>query len=174
MSSTQDSGALFQRKKRKVYVSYNHAAHGPFYERFQKGFSTRYLLSRDNSLERELGTDDGAAYAAALDRGPMKDSACTVVLCGASTPKDKFVDWEIKVALDQGDGLVGILLPDHQFDGEGQPVLPERFRRNFESGFAVLCRWDEVIEERIDLTGRILFSLDRPSSSIDNHLPLQA
>lgn len=169
-----DSGALFQRKKRKVYVSYDHHADARFFDQFRKLFSTRYLLSRDVSLEREIGTEDGEAYVRQLDQGPMKDSACTVVLLGARTHLDKFVDWEIKSALDQGDGLVGIVLPENPVLPSGEPTLPERFHRNFESGFAVLVRWGEVAAERIDLTQRILFSLDRPASAIDNSLPLQS
>lgn len=169
---SKDSGALFQRKKRKVYVSYDHYADSQFFNQFQKLFAGRYLLARDNSLERELGSEDGEAFSAALNQGPMKDSACTVVLCGARTHLDKYVDWEIKVALDQGDGLVGILLPGNPGGGNGEPTLPERFQRNFDSGFAVLCRWEEVVREKIDLTQRLIFSLDRPASAIDNSLPL--
>lgn len=168
-----DSGALFQKKKRKVYVSYDHHADAAYFEQFRKLFATRYTLARDNSIEREIDTDDAAAFVKLLEQGSMKDSACTVVLCGARTHQDKFVDWEIKVALDQGDGLVGILLPDNPVGASGEPVLPDRFQRNFDSGFAVVCRWNEVIREKIDLTQRLIFSLDRPASAIDNSLPLK-
>jgi hypothetical protein len=167
-----DSGALFQRKKRKVYVAYDHHADGGYYERFQKHFASRYTLARDNSIEREIDTDDADSFVLKLGEGAMKDSACTVVLCGARTHLDKFVDWEIKVALDQGDGLVAIVLPENPQDGSGHAVLPERLRRNFDSGFAVLCRWNEIIEEKIDLTQRLIFSLDRPAALIDNSMPL--
>lgn len=167
-----DSAALFQRKKRKVYVSYDHFGDAQFFNQFQKQFAGRYLLARDNSLERELGSDDAESFIASLDRGPMQESACTLVLCGARTHLDKFVDWEIKVALDQGDGLVGIVLPGNPAGPGGEPILPARFQRNFDSGFAVLCRWDEVIRETLDLTRRLIFSLDRPAASIDNSLPL--
>lgn len=169
-----DSGALFQRKKRKVYVSYDHQADARFFDQFQKLFATRYLIGRDASLEREIGAEDAEAFVRQLDRGPMRDSACTVVLLGARTHEDKFVDWEIKAALDQGDGLVGIVLPGNPALPSGEPTLPERFRRNFESGFAVLVRWGDVAAEKIDLTQRILFSLDRPASAIDNTQPLKS
>lgn len=168
-----DSGALFQKKKRKVYVSYDHHADSQYFNQFQKLFATRYNLSRDNSIEREIDTDDAAAFVLHLDQGPMKDSACTVVLCGARTHLDKFVDWEIKVALDQGDGLVGIILPVNELLPSGQPTLPERFQSNFDSGFAVVCRWQEVAGEKIDLTQRLLFSMDRPANLIENNLPLK-
>ena len=36
-----DSDALFQRKKRKVYVSYDHHADARYYDRFRKQFATR-------------------------------------------------------------------------------------------------------------------------------------
>jgi hypothetical protein len=41
------------------------------------------------------------------DLTPREDNAptgtsCTIVLCGAETPKRKFVDWEIKAILDKG------------------------------------------------------------------------
>jgi hypothetical protein len=83
-----DSGALFQRKKRKVYVSYDHHADAGCFDQFRKQFATRYLIGRDASLEREIGTEDAEAFVRHLDAGPMKESACTLVLLGARTHEE--------------------------------------------------------------------------------------
>lgn len=61
----------------------------------------------------------------------LGDSTVTIVLIGTCTHSRRYVDWEIKSSLQQGEtppnGLLGIVLPGFQ----KAPYLPERFSKNF-------------------------------------------
>ncbi|MDB5106526.1 MAG: phage-related protein tail component [Fibrobacteres bacterium] len=168
-----DPGSLFQRKKRKLYVAYDHVRDASKYSAFEDLFSSLFNIVRDNSLERELDTGDAESYLRNLREGAMADCDCVIVLCGAETHSLKFVDWEIKAALDLKLGLIGVILPDNPGGTRGDPVLPDRLRRNFDAGFAVVCRADELAQGRIDLAPRIVFAQDQPVSRIDNTQPLR-
>lgn len=64
----------------------------------------------------------------------LKDSIVTIVLMGECTHSRRYVDWEIKASLQQGDsspnGLLGIVLPSLN---KKSPNLPDRFSRNFKN-----------------------------------------
>jgi hypothetical protein len=169
------SDALFQKPKRRIFVSHDHFADGHAYETFKRIFSSLYDIVRDNSLERELDGTDGEGFVRGLREGPMRDCDCLVVLCGARTHEDRFVDWEIKAALESRIGLLAILFPSNLADPSGdpgQPLLPERLRENFDGGYAVVCRWSEIVSTQVDLTSRILFAMDREREMIRNERPL--
>lgn len=174
------SDALFQKPKRRIFVSHDHFGDAQAYETFKRIFSSLYDIVRDSSLERELGGTDGEGFVRGLREGPMKDCDCLVVLCGARTHEDRFVDWEIKAALEERIGLLAILFPAnlaHPASADagaspGQPLLPERLRENFDGGYAVVCRWGEIVSTRVDLTSRIQFAMDREREMIRNARPL--
>lgn len=60
----------------------------------------------------------------------LKDSTVTIVLMGSCTHSRRYVDWEIKSSLRQGEnipnGLLGILLPSQN----DSAYLPQRFEQN--------------------------------------------
>jgi len=168
-----DSGALFQHKRRGLYVAYEHASDAAPYASFALHFGSLFRLERDNSLARELDGDDAEEHVKFLTAGPMAQCRYAVVLCGSATHLSKFVDWEIKAALDLRLALMGVILPSNP-GGLRDPVLPERLRINFESGYAVLTRSDELLDGRVDLGSRLAFAQDRPLAGIDNGLPLRA
>jgi hypothetical protein len=167
-----DSGALFQQKRRGLYVAYDHAWDAAAYASFALHFGSLFRLERDNSLARELGEEDAEAHVRFLREGPMAECRYALVLCGAATHRSRFVDWEIKAALDLRLALMGIVLPANP-GGIREPLLPERLRKNFDSGYAVLARSDEVLDGRVDLGSRLTFAADRPLEALDNSLPLR-
>jgi hypothetical protein len=168
-----DSESLFQRAKRKLFVGYDHQADPSSYEELLRLFSSLYEMPRDNALERELDTDDGEAYVRYLSDA-MAECGCLLVLCGAFTHTRKFVDWEIKAALDKRLGVLGVILPTNPSDAAGKPILPERLQKNFDGGYAVICRWEELAQDKSDLSPRIDYAVNRPHNLIDNSLPLRA
>jgi hypothetical protein len=169
-----DSGPLFQRPKRGLYVAYDHVLDGAAYASFVRNFSSLFRLERDNSLERELGAEDPVGHIRFLAEGPMAECDCVVVLCGAATYLSKFVDWEIKAGLDRRLGLIAVLLPSNPPGPAGNPLLPERLGRNFEGGFAVQCRSDDLAAGKADLGSLVAFARSRPLEMIDNSLPPRA
>jgi hypothetical protein len=165
---------LFQRPKRRLFVSYDHRRDGPRYDRLRLLFGSGFEFVRDNSLERELGSEDAAAHIALLSREAMAGCHCALVLCGPETHRRKFVDWEIMAALGKGLALVAVPLPDCPKDAAGGLILPERFQRNFDSGYAVLCPWSGLAAAVDDLSAKVRFALERPPALIDNAAPPQA
>ncbi len=168
-----DSGALFQQKRRGLYVAYDHALDAAPYASFALHFGSLFRLERDNSLARELGEEDGEAHVRWLSAGPLADCRYALVLCGSATHRSAFVDWEIKAALDRRLALMGVILPSNP-GGFRDPVLPERLRINFDSGYAIVARSDELLDGRVDLGSRLAFAADRPMEALDNRLPLRA
>jgi hypothetical protein len=168
-----DSGPLFQRPKRRLFVSYDHRRDGPRYERLCLLFGSGFEFVRDNSLARELGDEDARSHLDFLSREAMAGCQGAVILCGPETHRRKFVDWEIMAALGKGLALVAIALPDCPKDAAGNPILPERFQRNFDSGYAVLCPWSGLAATEEDLSAKVRFALERPPELIDNSAPPQ-
>jgi hypothetical protein len=64
----------------------------------------------------------------------LGDSTVTIVLIGLCTHSRRYVDWEIKASLRQGEtepnGLIGVLLPS----GSTSAHLPPRFEQNWKQG----------------------------------------
>ena len=56
----------------------------------------------------------------------IADSTVQIVLIGLCTHSRRYVDWEIKRSLSNGNGLIGILIPPHI-----SAHLPERFAENW-------------------------------------------
>ena len=166
-----DSGPLFQRPKRRLYVAYDQRRDGPRYERFKLLFGSSFEIVRDNSIDRELGSDDAEGHIALLAQEAMEGCHCAVILCGPNTHDRKFVDWEILAALRKGLALVAIPLPDCPQGAAGNPILPARFQRNFDSGYAVLCPWSGLAAAEDDLSTKVRFALERPPELIDNAAP---
>jgi hypothetical protein len=67
-----------------------------------------------------------------IRRTYLGDSTVTIVLIGKCTHSRRYIDWEIKASLRQGDvytpnGVIGILLPSAGTSAH----LPERFQANW-------------------------------------------
>jgi MTH538 TIR-like domain (DUF1863) len=129
-----ESQPLFQKNKRRIYVAYDHHRDMAAYDAFVRLFSSVCDIIRDNSMERELDSAVAEEHVLRLRDEVLSGTVCTVVLCGAHTHEDKFVDWD--------------------------------------GGFAIICRWHELAQDKVDLTQRITFAADRPRDLIDNGLPL--
>jgi hypothetical protein len=83
----------------------------------------------------DLVNSDNTEYVMGrIRQGYLADSTITLVLIGTCTHSRRFVDWEIKTSLRQGqnytpNGLLGILLPPLQ-----RAHLPPRFEANWQNG----------------------------------------
>ncbi len=84
--------------------------------------------------EDDFINSDNPEYVMAQIRSRyLEDSTVTIALIGPCTHSRRYVDWEIKASLTQGDdylpnGLLGILLP-----GLRSAHLPPRFKLNWNS-----------------------------------------
>lgn len=165
------SAPLFQRPRPKVYLGYDHHGDGEYYALSQRLFASVCDFTHDRSLERELGAEDAEAYRRHL-RETMEGTGCAIILCGARTHLDPFVDWEIQAALERKAGLMAIVLPGNPARPDGTPTLPDRLRDNWDSGYAVVCGWRDLADGKIDLTHRIAFASARMAEQIVDTRPL--
>lgn len=97
--------------RRKVFVSYHHGGDQAYYNAFSKTFHSTYDVITDNSLEREVDSDDVDYVMRRIREDYITGSSCTIVLVGKETYARKYVDWEIKATLDKQHGLIGVQLP---------------------------------------------------------------
>lgn len=120
------------RPKRKVFISYHHANDQFWMNQFSNTFCDGYDVFSDNSLDRQVESDD-VDYLARVCRDNIYGTSVTIVLCGTETGLRKFVDWEIDYTLSCEHGLLGILVPGVTVQ---QVSIPLRLLDNIESGYA--------------------------------------
>ena len=138
-------GAAMQRPKRpRIFVSYHHAGDQWFYNEFSRIFHDSYEAVYDNSLERKIDSDNTAYVMQRIRDNYITGTSCTVVLIGGQTHQRKYVDWEIKATLDKEHGLVGVVLPNHIRMMNGNIVVPDRFARNVQTGYANWLHWEHL------------------------------
>ena len=154
--------------KRKIFVSYHHDLDQFYYNDFSNTFATNYESISDNSLEREVDSDDPEYVMRRIRETYISGTYCTVVLCGSETFLRKYVDWEIKATLDKEHSLIGIILP-----GCIENCFPNRLVDNINSGYALLINWKDVIQNRNHLSQCIEIANQRSRMNINNGRQMQ-
>jgi hypothetical protein len=71
--------------RRSVFVSYHHGGDRAYYQAFSKLFADSYEAIQDNSVEREIDSDDAEYVIRRIREDFITGSSCTAVLCGAET-----------------------------------------------------------------------------------------
>jgi hypothetical protein len=128
-----------QQVKRSIFVSYHHGGDRVYYDAFARLFADTYQMVQDNSVEREIDSDNSEYVIQKIRDEHITGSSCTVVLCGADTPNRKFVDWEIKATLSKEHGLIAVQLPSNSNFN-----VPARLMDNVSSGYAVWTNWQHL------------------------------
>lgn len=164
--------ALNAPKRRRVFVSYHHGGDQWFYNEFSRIFHDHWESHFDNSLERQIDSDDTRYVMQRIRENYITGTSCTIVLIGANTHERKYVDWEIKATLDKQHGLLGIVLPTHVRTPDGKIVVPDRFHRNVVTGYASYIFWEQLSEST--LTNAVHAAASASASLIDNTLPMKA
>ena len=159
--------------RRKVFVSYHHHGDRGSYDSLSSVISSEYDVIQDNSVEREIDSDDSDYVIRRIREDYITGTSCTLVLCGADTCDRKFVDWEIKATLDAHHGLIGIALPTARLSADGCVVVPARLHDNIVSGFGVWTDWEQLFSGPLALKTVIEMATARRSSLIDNSRPLR-
>jgi len=94
-----------------------------------------YVLGA-NDNDEYIDTDNPAYAMTQIRKKYLQDSTVTIVLVGKCTHSRRYIDWEIKSSLQQGDstpnGLMGIILPSMG----NSAFLPPRLEDNWEKGHA--------------------------------------
>jgi hypothetical protein len=155
--------------KRSVFVSYHHGGDQQYYSAFTNAFHDTYEVIFDNSLERQIDSDNADYVLQRIRDNFVKGSSCTIVLCGVETPWRKYVDWEIKATLDMSHGLIGVNLPTNRPNANGSVTVPDRLHDNIQSNYAVWTNWAEFTVNASAVKSAIEQAIVKPAASIVNN-----
>jgi hypothetical protein len=121
--------------KRRVFISHykgDRKEVDAFIQHFANklGIFTPYVLGA-NQNDDFIDSSDTSYVMTQIRKNYLKDSTVTIVLMGSCTHSRRYVDWEIKSSLRQGEytpnGLLGIVLPSQN----NSAYLPLRFEQNW-------------------------------------------
>ena len=128
---------------RKAFISYE-ASDRPFVDGFVRRWTEleRVFIPKMvgvGGYEQDIINSTNTDYVMRRIRTQyIGDSTVTILLIGSCTHSRRYVDWELKATLRQGEtytpnGLIGILLPEYNFGPQNLPCLPDRFAANLSS-----------------------------------------
>jgi hypothetical protein len=119
--------------RRKVFISHygmDRTAVRSFIDKWSEVFIPKEIGVYDE--EDFINSTDNDYVMSKIRQTHLGDSTVTLVLLGTCTHSRRYIDWEIKSSLRQGNiytpnGLLGIVLPSLS----KAPYLPERFAANW-------------------------------------------
>lgn len=157
--------------RRKIFVSYHHGGDQWYYNEFSRVFHDEWESVYDNSLDRQIDSDNTAYVMQRIRDNFIHGTSCTVVLIGAATYQRKYVDWEIKATLDKQHSLFGIILPSHSKSYDGKVIVPQRFFDNLSSGYASMMNWTDLSAQ--SLATAVNNAVAKPKSLIQNTMAMK-
>jgi hypothetical protein len=125
-------GAARITERRKCFLSY-YKGDKTLVDEFARTFNNVLIPKAIGISDSDdyINSDDPTYVMSRIRKDILGDASVTLVLIGDCTHSRRYVDWEIKASLQQGDsepnGLIGILLPYKQ----NGAILPERFNANW-------------------------------------------
>ncbi|WP_380879061.1 hypothetical protein ACFB49_20130 [Sphingomonas sp. DBB INV C78] len=168
MSNSFGISSLKIPVKPRVFVSYHHRLDQGLYNSLAVQMQMSYELVQDNSLDRQIDSDNAEYVMRKIREEYLTGTSCTVVLCGADTPDRKFVDWEIMATLQKEHALVGLRLPTLQIQQNGGTHKPARLQDNIDSGYAVWGQYSDVLYNPGKLAELVHEARSRSKRLIDN------
>ena len=130
--------------KRRVFISHfkgDGAEVDAFIDRFatKAGVFTPYCLGAGDNDDFINSTNPNYVMSQ-IRKKYLKDSTVTIVLVGGCTHSRRYVDWEIKSSLTQGEynpnGLMGIILPSQGTSAHLPPRLEANWNKGHENCYA--------------------------------------
>ena len=128
----------YQGTKRKVFISHyreDREEVDEFIRKFaieEKVFTPYVLGANDN--DEFINSNNPEYVMTQIRKKYLQDTTVTIVLIGSCTHSRRYVDWELKSSLRQGDyipnGVIGIILPSQG----NTAYLPPRLEENWSKG----------------------------------------
>lgn len=154
--------------RHKIFVSFHHASDQAYYDAFSRAFHDTHEVIYDNSLERQIDSDNVDYVMRRIREKHIHGTSCTLVLVGANTWGRKYVDWEMYATLEKQHALIGVQLPTAPLDPNGRVIVPGRLHDNIRSGFASWLTWQQVTADVARLERAIAEAKARAKSLIVN------
>lgn len=155
--------------RHKIFVSYHHALDQAYYDVFSRAFHDTHETVYDNSLEREIDSDDVDYVMRRIRENHIRGTSCTFVLVGAQTSGRKYIDWEIDATLGKEHALIGVQLPTLPVNVNGKVSVPPRLHDNINSGYASWLTWQQVMASAAQLDQYIIEAKAREKRLIVNN-----
>ena len=120
---------------RKVFISYYHGDQGAV-NKFVRDFSDVCIFKTVGVKDGDFDFDssDPQYIMRKIRENKLDDSTVTIVLVGSCTHSRRYVDWEVKASLQQGqtlpNGLIAINLPYMGSKGNLPPRVSDNIRRD--------------------------------------------
>lgn len=160
--------------RRRIFISYHHAHDQAYYDALSTTLHDKMDLVFDNSLDRQIDSDDTNYVIQRIRDNFISGTSCTIVLCGPETYQRKYVDWEIKATLDKSHGLIGIGLPTVATNADRSARVPDRLLSNYQSGYAVWKSWNDFTANPALITTCIEEAVARDQRKIVNPQTIKA
>jgi len=119
--------------RRKCFISYYHGDQDAV-DKFVGTFDDVMIAKAIGVSEEDdyIDSDNAEYVMSRIRQDVLEDSTVTICLIGECTHSRRYIDWELKASLRQGEdydpnGLIGILLPHMGNSG----YLPQRFKENW-------------------------------------------
>jgi hypothetical protein len=157
-----------QPKCPRIFVSYQHSSDQAYYNAFSKAFHDRYEAIYDNSLERQIDSDNPDYVIHRIRDKFITGTCCTIVLVGPIAFQRKYVDWEIKATLDKEHGLIGVQLPNLPVQPNNTVFVPGRLHTNIQTGYAIWTTWNRLVANPTTLKQHIATACARSKKLIVN------
>lgn len=77
---------LYGQQRRKIFVSYHHGGDQRFYDEFSRLFHDEWETVFDNSLERQIDSDNADYVMRRIRDNYITGTSCTVLLIGGHCP----------------------------------------------------------------------------------------
>jgi len=127
--------------RRKVFISHYKGDRDEvddFIKEFSSVFIPKVLGANDN--DNFINSTDTDYVMQRIREKYLDDSTVTIVLIGSCTHSRRYVDWEIKSSLRQGqytpNGLIGILLPSQGNSAHLPPRMKENWAKDESNCYA--------------------------------------
>ena len=141
--------------RRKVFISHFRGDRNEV-DNFIDHFANKHRVF----IPKVLGANDNDDFINSTDTGYvmgqireryLQDSTVTIVLHGSCTHSRRYVDWEIKSSLRQGqytpNGLMGIVLPSQNNNAHLPPRFKENWNENHQNCYARFWSYPSTPEQ---------------------------
>ena len=128
---------MYNNTRRKVFISYYHGDQEAV-NKFVSDYSDIFIFKTVGVVDGDFDFDSNNPQyiMRRIREEKLQDSTVTIVLIGSCTHSRRYVDWEIKASLQQGqslpNGLVGINLPYMGNTGGAPRRLLDNIERNLQ------------------------------------------
>jgi hypothetical protein len=145
----------YQGTKRRVFISHYKGDSDEvdaFIDYFvnEQGVFTPYMLGA-NDNDDFIDSTNTDYVMSQIRKKYLKDTTVTIILVGSCTHSRRYVDWEIKSSLTQGEtfpnGLMGIILPSQSKSAYMPPRLEENWSKGHSNCYARYWIYPSSVEQ---------------------------